>query len=150
MQAETDIEALTGAIIGCAMEVHRILGPGFLESVYEKALVIELDLRGLKCERQMPIQATYKGHPVGDFISDLLVEKRVLVELKASQTLHDRHGIQLVNYLTTTGIDNGLLFNFGADSLQFKRKRRIYTPSASSSHLGSEHHNQSRSSCNPG
>lgn len=111
------------------MEVHRILGPGFLESVYEKALVFELELKGIPCERQTPIHATYKGHPVGDFVSDLLVDKRALVELKASQTLHDRHGIQLVNYLTATGIDNGLLFNFGSDSLQFKRKRRLYTPS---------------------
>jgi GxxExxY protein len=140
MQAEIDIETLTGAIIGCEMEVHRILGPGFLESVYEKALVIELELHGFTCVRQTPIQATYKGHPVGDFVSDLLVEKRVLVELKASQTLHDRHGIQLVNYLTATGIDNGLLLNFGTDSLQFKRKRRLYTP----------HPHPSCQSCNPG
>lgn len=137
MQKEADIEILTGAIIGCAMEVHRILGTGFLESVYEKALVIELELHGFTCVRQVPIQATYKGHPVGDFVSDLLVENRVLVELKASQTLHDRHVIQLVNYLTATGIDNGLLLNFGTDSLQFKRRRRLYTPSAATSHLGS-------------
>lgn len=122
------------------MEVHRMLGPGFLESVYKKALVIELELRGIPCERQAPIQATYKGHPVGDFVSDLIVEKRVLVELKASQALHDRHGIQLVNYLTATGIDDGLLLNFGTDSLQFKRKRRIYTPAP----------HQSCQSCNPG
>lgn len=137
---ENEIDTLTGLIIGCAMEVHRTLGPGFLESVYEKALAIELGLQGLSYERQMPIHAQYKGHAVGDFVSDLLVEKKVLVELKAYQTLHDRHGIQLVNYLTATGINDGLLLNFGADSLQFKRKRRIYTPS----------HPQSCQSCNPG
>ncbi len=130
---ENDIDKLTGLIIGCAMEVHKILGPGFLESVYEEALVFELELHGIACERQTPIHASYKGHPVGDFVSDLFVEKRVLVELKASQTLHDRHGIQLVNYLTATGIEDGLLLNFGTDSLQFKRKRRFYTPSATSS-----------------
>jgi len=140
---KNDIEKLTGAIIGCAMEVHRILGPGFLESVYEKALAIELNLHGIACERQTSICATYKGHPVGDFVSDLLVEKCVLVELKASQTLHDRHGIQLVNYLTATGIDDGLLLNFGADSLQFKRKRRLYTPSATSSKTDPTRHPQS-------
>ena len=134
---ESEVDTLTGLIIGCAMEVHRILGPGFLESVYEKALAIELELRGLKCERQVPIHAQYKGHPVGEVVADILVEKKVLIELKASQTLHDRHGIQLVNYLTATGIDEGLLLNFGTDSLQFKRKRRIYTP-------------QSRQSRNPG
>ncbi len=144
MQTEIDIETLTGAIIGCAMEVHKILGPGFLESVYEKALAIELELHGYTCERQTPIQATYKGHPVGDFVSDLLVDKRVIVEFKACQTLHDRHSIQLVNYLTATGIDNGLLLNFGTDSLQFKRRRRLCTPSAASCHLGSQHHPQSR------
>ena len=130
---ENDIDKLTGLIIGCAMEVHRILGPGFLESVYEKALAIELELHGIAYERQTPIHAQYKGHSVGDFVSDLLVDKKVLVELKASQALHDRHGIQLVNYLTATGIDNGLLLNFGTDSLQFKRKRRLYTPQPSPS-----------------
>jgi len=146
---KSEIDTLTGLIIGCAMEVHKTLGPGFLESVYEKALAIELGLQGLAYERQLPIHAQYKGHSVGDFVADLLVEKKVLVELKASQALHDRHGIQLVNYLTATGIDDGLLLNFGADSLQFKRKRRTYTPPHSPSPQ-SRQSCQSCQSCNPG
>ncbi|MDR2849394.1 MAG: GxxExxY protein [Verrucomicrobiota bacterium] len=126
---ENSIDKLTECIIGCAMEVHKALGPGFLESVCEKALVIELNEHGIKCQSQVPIKATYRGQSVGEFIADLFVENQRLVELKASQILHDRYGIQLVNYLTATGIDDGLLINFGADSLHFKRKRRVYTPS---------------------
>ncbi len=123
-----DVDKLTEKIIGCAIEVHKQLGPGYLESVYEKALAIELDAHGLPHAHQISIPVLYRNQPVGDFVADILIDNQVVVELKACQTLHVQHEAQLVNYLTATGIDNGLLFNFGAPSLQFKRKYRIYHP----------------------
>jgi GxxExxY protein len=117
---------LTGNIIGCAMRVHTTLGPGFLESVYEHALAHELRKRGLRVACQAPIEVRYDDVIVGNFIADMLVEGRVLVENKATQAIVASHEMQVVNYLVATGIDIGLLFNFGADSLQVKRKYRIY------------------------
>jgi len=119
-------DKLTETIIGCAMEVHRRLGPGYLESVYEKALMIELKLAGLSCRSQVPIRVDYKGESVGDFVADAVVEGRVILELKACQILHLRHEAQVVNYLVATGYDIGLLMNFGSDSLQVKRKYRVF------------------------
>ena len=121
-------EALTGTIIGCAMTVHKILGPGYLETVYENALAHELRKAGLVVECQKPIRVSYDGVMVGDFVADMLVESRVVVENKAAQALAPAHEVQLVSYLTTTGIEIGLLLNFGAASLQFKRKHRMYRP----------------------
>ena len=118
-------EALTKAIIGCAFQVHNTLGPGFLEKVYENALAHELRKRGLRVAQQAPIQVTYDGILVGDFYADLWVNERVIVELKAVQALHKRHEVQLVNYLTATGVDIGLLLNFGP-SVDVKRKFRQY------------------------
>jgi GxxExxY protein len=118
--------ALTKTIIGCAMKVHRCLGPGCLESVYERAFAHELSKAGLLVECQMPIQVCYDGVVVGDFIADLRIEKRVLVENKAVQALTTAHEVQLVNYLTATGIEIGLLINFGAARLEFKRKFRTF------------------------
>jgi GxxExxY protein len=119
---------LTEKIIGCAMMVHSTLGPGFLESVYQKALAHELGKAGLKvaCEKAITVQ--YDGFPVGDFSADMLVEDRVMLELKANQALAPAHEVQLVNYLTATGIEIGLLLNFGAERLEFKRKSRTYRP----------------------
>jgi GxxExxY protein len=119
-------EALTKLIIGCAMKVHRTLGPGFLESVYENAFAHELRKAGLRVECQLPIKVYYDGVVVGDFFADMRVEGRILVENKAVLTLNTAHEVQLVNYLTATGIEIGLLINFGAASLQFKRKHRTY------------------------
>ena len=119
-------DKLTETIIGCAMEVHRRLGPGYLESVYEKALMIELRLAHTSCQNQMPIKVTYRDEAVGEFVADIVVEGRVIIELKACQTLHPRHEAQVVNYLVATGYDIGLLLNFGSDSLQFKRKCRVF------------------------
>ncbi|HNS51671.1 MAG TPA: GxxExxY protein [Anaerolineae bacterium] len=119
-------ESLTKTIIGCAMKVHTTLGPGYLESVYEKALAHELRKVGLVVERQKPIQVVYDGVVVGDFVADMLVEDRVILEIKAIQAVAPAHEVQLVNYLTTTGIEIGLLLNFGAASLQLKRKHRTY------------------------
>ena len=121
-------EALTQRIIGCSMAVHRTHGPGFLESVYQKALAHELAKAGLKVACEHPIRVMYDGVDVGEFAADILVEGRVMIENKAVRLLAVAHEMQLVNYLTATGVDIGLLFNFGSERLQFKRKSRCYQP----------------------
>jgi GxxExxY protein len=121
-------EELTKKIIGCAMKVHSPLGPGFLESVYQKALAHELRKAVLKVECERPIAVHYDGVIVGDFSADMLVEGRVLPELKANQALAPANEVQLVNYLTATGLEVGLLLNFGRERLEFKRKTRTYRP----------------------
>ena len=118
---------LTHKIIGCAYTVHNTLGPGFLEKVYENALRIELEKLGLEVKQQEPINVTYDGQVVGEYYADLWVDECVVIELKAVQTLVKQHEIQLVNYLTATGIDCGLLLNFGP-SVQVKRKFREFKP----------------------
>jgi len=119
--------ALTEQIIGCAIKAHKTLGPGFLESVYQKALAHELSKAGLQVECQRAAKVIYDGILVGDFIADMVIADTVLVENKAVQTLAKAHEVQLVNYLAATGIDIGLLLNFGGSSLQVKRKYRIYS-----------------------
>jgi len=119
---------LTGKIIGCAMKVHSTLGPGFLESVYQKALAHELEKAGLLVECEKLITVRYDGLVVGEFSADMLVEQSVMVELKANQALGPANEVQLVNYLTATGIEIGLLLNFGAERLEYKRKNRTYRP----------------------
>ena len=118
---------LTHEIIGCAYKVHNVLGPGFLEKIYENALRIELEKLGLEIKQQEPIAVCYEGRVVGDYFADLWVEESVVIEVKASQTLLTVHEVQLVHYLTATGVDNGLLLNFGS-SVQVKRKFREYKP----------------------
>src|SRR5499425_823857 len=93
-------DALTEKIIGLAMKVHRVLGPGFLESVYRRALLLELRRAGLPVEDDRRISVFYDGQSVGDFTADILVEDRVIVELKAVETLNKVHEVQTVNYLT--------------------------------------------------
>lgn len=115
---------LAGQAIGLAMKVHRTLGPGFLESVYQKALIHELAKAGFRVESDKPIQVRYEGVIVGDFKSDLIVNDELIVELKAVSGIAMEHEVQLVNYLTATGIEIGLLLNFGARSLEFKKKFR--------------------------
>jgi GxxExxY protein len=121
---------LTQLIIGCAYKVHNALGPGFLEKVYENALRIELEKLGLKVKQQEPINVTYEGQVVGEYYADLWVDETVVIELKALQALAKAHEVQLVNYLTATGIDTGLLLNFGP-SVQVRRKFREYIPKTS-------------------
>ena len=118
---------LTRTIIGCAYKVHNGLGTGFLEKVYENALRIELDKIGFSVKQQEPISVLYEGQVVGDFYPDLWINDRVIIEVKAIQTLAKEHEVQLVNYLTATGVNNGLLINFGP-SVQVKRKFRVYKP----------------------
>jgi GxxExxY protein len=119
-------DPLTANVIGCAMRVHTKLGWGFLESVYQNALKIELEREGLRFETSKPIQVRYDGISIGEFVADALVEEKLLLELKAVRALAVAHGVQLVHYLTATGIDFGLLLNFGAERLQVKRKFRVH------------------------
>jgi GxxExxY protein len=112
-------------VIGLAMQVHSTLGAGFVESVYENALCVELSAAQLDYERQKSLKVLYKQKIVGEFVTDILVTQALIIELKAVQTLLPIHEVQLVNYLTATGIDEGLLLNFGAESLQFRKKFRI-------------------------
>lgn len=124
-------EDLTGKIIGCAMKVHSALGAGFLESVYQNALAYELRKAGLRVECERSITVYYDALPVGEFEADLLVEGCVIIELKAVQAFATSHEVQLVNYLTATGIEIGLLLNFGTAKLEFKRKHRTFRKKAS-------------------
>jgi GxxExxY protein len=117
----------TDVIIGCAYNVHNTLGSGYLEKVYENALRIELKKHGFAVEQQFPIPVYYDGEIVGDFYADLLVDGNIIIELKAVENLHPKHEAQLVNYLTATHIDTGLLINFGS-SVRVKRKFREYKP----------------------
>jgi GxxExxY protein len=119
-------EELTRIIIGCAISVHRGLGPGFLESVYRNALAHELSKAGMAVHCEKRIQVRYDGALVGDFFADMMIQDRVLIENKAVQALNKAHEVQLVNYLVATQVETGLLLNFGAQRLQFKRKSRVY------------------------
>ena len=114
-------KAITDQIIGAFYHVYNTLGYGFLEKVYERAMVIELTKHGLHVETQYPIQVFYENHIVGEFFADLLVEDKVIVELKAVRTLATEHEAQLLNYLNATDYEVGLLLNFGPKA-QVKRK----------------------------
>jgi GxxExxY protein len=116
---------LCGQLIGYAMKVHSALGTGFLESVYQNVLALELRRAGLKVEQERPISVFYEGELVGAFVADLLVNDTLIIETKAIQALAKTHEVQLVNYLVATGIDEGLLLNFGAPRLEFKKKFRL-------------------------
>ena len=117
-------EDITRKVIGCAYRVYNAMGFGFLESVYEKCLLIELKKAGLRVQTQVSIPVKYEGQSVGDFTADMVVEDRVIVELKSLQRLIKAHEIQLVNYLVATGIPVGLLINFGENKVDVKRKVR--------------------------
>lgn len=121
-----DIEYLIELIKDCAKEVRAHLTPGFEENVYKNALYLELKDHGLEVKTEIPIKVTYKGREVGNYRADMIIEERVIVELKAINALTTMHEIQLANYLTATGIDDGLLINFGSDKIQIQRKYRQY------------------------
>ena len=114
------------------MRVHSHFGPGYLEEVYKNALMVELKEAGISAEKEVAIAVDYHGVRVGNYQADIIVEKSLILELKAVSALVVRHEAQLVNYLTAIGIDEGLLINFGSSSLQFKHKYRTYTPSSQS------------------
>ncbi|MFP5043013.1 GxxExxY protein [Parasediminibacterium sp. JCM 36343] len=121
IKKEYPLSELTGKIIGCAMEVHRILGNGFQEVIYQRALAKEMALQGLVFSREHEMKINYKGDEIGTRRVDFFVEEKVMVELKAVVQLEDVHLAQAINYLEAYGLDIGLLINFGNSSLQFKR-----------------------------
>jgi len=120
-ESELLYSELTRKIIGAGVEVHSTLGPGFLESVYEEALVAELGMRNIEFQRQKNIKVYYKDIEIKQFVCDLLVEDKVIVELKAVKQLTDIEYAQTLNYLKATGLKVGLLLNFGEKSLKYKR-----------------------------
>ena len=124
MTGSNEYEELTRRVIGCAYAVYNRMGLGYLESVYEKCLLIELARAGIRAAWQVPIVVRYEGQVVGEFVADILVEDVVIVELKSVRTLSEIHEVQLVNYLVATGKPVGLLVNFGPDTVQVKRKLR--------------------------
>jgi GxxExxY protein len=123
--AAMTIDEITERVIGCCFKVHRTLGEGFLEKVYENALLIEMEACGLKALQQVPLSVVYDGKIVGDYFADILVEDRVVCELKANQSLARDNEVQLVNYLSAAGLDVGLLINFGK-SVTVRRKFREF------------------------
>ena len=125
-------EELTRTIIGCAFEVINELGSGFLESVYENAMVLALSEAGLNVNSQVPVPVTFRGKRVGDSYADLLVDGKVIVELKALKALAPEHQAQIINYLNATGIEVGLLINFGNPKLELKRFTRSNVPNVPS------------------
>jgi GxxExxY protein len=116
-------DPLTASIIACAIEVHRILGPGLLESIYEEALCHELSLRGIPFERQKEIEVIYKGKVIKGQRLDLVINSQVVAEIKAVKTLNDAFSSQVLSYLKSTGLKRALLINFSAQKLVSGLKR---------------------------
>lgn len=110
--------------VGIAMEVHRELGHGFLEKVYENAMMVAFRLAGIKAEQQAPIKVYFRGEIVGEYIADILVEGKIILELKSQEKITDLHRAQTLNYLKATGLKLALILNFGKESLQ--RERLVY------------------------
>jgi GxxExxY protein len=136
-QSETDNKVeesydLAGQVIGLSMKVHRTLGSGFLESIYHKALCLELGQAALEYETEKVLTVNYENVAVGEFKADLVIGRQLIVEIKAVNHLVAAHEVQLVNYLSATGIDEGLLLNFGTGSLEFRKKFRVYRHSPDS------------------
>lgn len=121
-----DVEELIKQVIQCAYNVRMKLSAGFLESVYQNALLIELCDNSLKADKEVPINVHYNDIVVGEFRADIIVENSVIIELKATQHLLPTHEAQLVNYLTATDIEHGLLINFGSEKIEIKRKYKTY------------------------
>jgi len=117
----SDINQLTHKIIGCAMEVHRLLGNGFQEVIYQRCLALEFSIQNLNFAREQEMEIFYKGTSVGTRRVDFFVEGKVMVEIKAVEKLEDVHKAQAINYCEAYNIADGLLINFGARSLDFKR-----------------------------
>lgn len=124
--SEGHISDLSGRLIGAAIEVHRTLGPGFLESVYESALAIELEHRRIPFARQVPVELGYRGRPVGEGRIDLIVDRQIVVELKAVEKLLPLHEQQLLSYLKVTGHSLGLLINFNVEVLNRGVRRVVH------------------------
>ena len=121
-----ELESLIKKIIQCVYNVRLQLSSGFLETVYQKALLIELSKQNIQAEAEVPVDVYYDDSVVGEYRADIVVEKKIILEIKAIQHLLPVHEAQLVNYLTATKIDCGLLINFGGERLEIKRKYRTY------------------------
>jgi len=119
--AEILYKALSFAIIGAAMEVHNILGPGFLEAVYQAALEKESTLRGIPFQHQVELPVSYKGDIVGVYKADLVIDGKIIVEIKGVSKLNASHQAQALHYLAATGLELAILINFGAGSLEYRR-----------------------------
>jgi len=119
------LDALAHAVIGAAIEVHRILGPGYVESIYEQALAVELGIRGVRYERQKPFEVMFKGSTVGEGRLDFLVESCLVVELKAVERLMPVHKAQVISYLKAVSCELGLLLNFNENLLRRGTQRII-------------------------
>ncbi len=117
-----EFEKITETIIGCAYRVYNKMGFGFLESVYEKCLLIELRKAGLDTESRKPITVYYEGEIVGEFVADIIVNDAIILELKSVRRIIKAHEVQLVNYLVATGKPVGLIINFGERKVEIKRK----------------------------
>lgn len=115
---------ISNKVIRSCFKVYNTMGFGYLESVYEKCLMIEFEKEGLKAEFQKHINVNYDNKPVGQFIADFVIEDLIIIELKSIRQLSKIHEMQMVNYLTSTGVDIGLLINFGEESVEVKRKVR--------------------------
>jgi GxxExxY protein len=125
LEFQEERDPLTEKIIGCAIEVHRMLGPGLLESTYESALCVEFQLAGLSFERQLIVPVTYKNQPIGDYRLDLIVEKQVVVEIKSVDRFDPIFEAQLLTYLKISGLKRGLLLNFNSRLLKDGIKRMV-------------------------
>lgn len=129
-EPSAELDRLANAVIGAAIEVHRVLGPGYVESVYEEALAVELELRGIPFARQIPAAVDYKGHAVGEGRLDLLVGGKLVVELKAVEALAPIHSAQVISYLKATGHELGLLINFNVALLKEGIRRIVLSKKA--------------------
>ncbi|MFH1907137.1 MAG: GxxExxY protein [Chloroflexota bacterium] len=134
--AEILFKELSYAIVGAAMEVHRLLGPGFLETVYQAALAHELTLRRIPFEQQVKLPVYYKSILIGEYIADFVIDGKIILEIKAVTELHDAHRAQAINYLAATGLELAILLNFGGPSLKqdrlvrFKNSSKIKSPNS--------------------
>jgi len=139
---------LTHRIIGCAMEVHKYLGNGFQEVVYQRALSIELNMNNISHEREKEMSLQYKGFDIGTRRVDFFVEEKIMVEIKALVNLEDVHLAQAMNYVEAYNMEIGLLLNFRAKSLQFKRvhNNKVLNLDATESKVSPDFHNQKKSS----
>ncbi len=127
LEPSQELDVIANRVIGAALEVHRQLGPGLLESLYEEALYLELKLRGVGVERQRSLTVLYKGHLIGEHRLDLLVETRLIVELKAVERFLPVHRAQLISYLKTARLSLGLLINFNERWLKHGIQRIVLT-----------------------
>ena len=122
---------ITESILECGFEISNELGIGFLESVYENALIIALRQKGMRVDQQVPLSVSFRGEPIGRFQIDLLVDHQVIVELKAAKSLAPEHQMQILNYLRASGLPVALLMNFGTPKLEYRRFANRFLNSSS-------------------